>query len=293
MASLITVTNWRLDRSPDGAATLWFDQPGRSDNALNGAALGELDAVLTEVESDPEIRALAIRSAKPAGFCAGVDLETILVLHTPEDAETLVLPGSAVLDHLAGLSTPSVAVIHGVCLGAGLELALACRRRVAVASSVPLQIGMPEVEHGLIPFWGGISRLPHLIGPDDGLDLLISGRSIGFLLARSLGIVDRLAAEADPLNPLELAQSARAAERTWSRDDWEAAWNRAHAQVASAPGEFPEAQLHVLNIISIGLAHGPEAAREATQSALAELVFSEGVREAVQALLQRGSSGRH
>ncbi len=144
-------------------------------------------------------------------------------------------------------------MIHGVCQGGGLELALACRRRVALASSVPLQVGSPEVQYGLIPFWGAISRLPQLIGPDDGLDLLVSGRSIGYLLARSLGIVDRLAAEGDGVDTLAFLQSAQSSVRTWPRELWEAAWNRARAQVDSAPGEFPEAQLHVLNVVSIEL----------------------------------------
>jgi enoyl-CoA hydratase/carnithine racemase len=232
-----------------------------------------------------------IRSAKPSGFCAGADIETLLALHTPADAESFVLEGMGVFDRLSSLNKPTMAVIHGVCLGGGLELALACRRRVALASSMPLQVGTPEVQCGLIPFWGAIGRLPHLIGPDDGLDLLVSGRSIGYLLARSLGIVDRLAAEGDALGTLGFLQSAPASARAWSAEDWDAAWNRARAQVESEPGDFPEAQLHVLNIASIELAHGPETAREATCGALTELVLLDEVRGTLQALLDRGAGG--
>ena len=90
--------------------------------------------------------------------------------------------GLAVLDHLSALAVPTLAVIHGACLGGGLELALACRRRVALASAAPIQVGMPEVHFGLIPAWGGISRIPRIVGPDDGLNLLITGRTIGYLL---------------------------------------------------------------------------------------------------------------
>ncbi len=294
MVSSTSVTRWRLERGPDGAATLWFDQPGCDQNLLDPGALFELDAILVEVADESSIRGLAIRSAKPAGFCAGADLAAIVALHTPADAESFALQGMAVLDRLSSLNKPTTAVIHGVCLGGGLELALACRRRVAIASSVPLQVGTPEVQYGLIPFWGAIARLPHLIGPDDGLDLLVSGRSIGYLLARSLGIVDRLAAEGDALDTLGILQSAPACERAWSAEDWDAAWNRARAQVDSATGDFPEAQLHVLNIASIELAHGHETAREATCGALAELVQLDEVRATLQALLDRGAAaGSH
>ena len=190
--------------------TLWFDQPGRSHNVLNEAAFDELDARLVELEDDGSVRGLVIRSAKPAGFCAGVDLERVLSLHTSAEAEAFVRRGLAVFDRLSALAVPTLAVIHGACLGGGLELALACRRRVALASSAPIQLGMPEVHFGLIPAWGGISRIPHIVGPDDGLNLLITGRTIGYLLARSHGIVDRLASEGDSIESLDLLSSAPA-----------------------------------------------------------------------------------
>ena len=162
---------------------------------------------------DVRVAALVIRSAKPAGFCAGVDLKTILSLQTPAEVEAFVRRGLAVFDHLSALPVPTLAVIHGACLGGGLELALACRRRVALASAAPLQVGMPEVHLGLIPAWGAISQLPRLMGPDDGLNLLITGRSIGYLLARSHGIVDRLAAEGD-LDRIARPARVRSRDRT-------------------------------------------------------------------------------
>jgi enoyl-CoA hydratase/carnithine racemase len=292
MVSPTSVSHWRLERGTDGAATLWFDQPGRVHNLLDPLALDELDAVLDDVEGTPSIGGLVIRSAKASGFCAGADLEFLLTLRTPAAVESFALKGMAVFDRIARAPKPVVAMIHGVCQGGGLELALACRRRVALASSVPLQMGSPEVQCGLIPFWGGISRLPHLIGPEDGLDLLVSGRSIGYLRARSLGIVDRLAAEGDAVDTVEFLQSAQSSERTWPRDDWEAVWNRVRAQIDSAPGEFPEAQLHVLNLLSIELAHGVETTREATCGALAELTQLDEVRASVQAVIERGA-GSH
>ena len=166
-----------------------------------------------------------IKSAKPAGFCAGADLQTILSCRTPEECQAFVTHGLRVLEHLSSLSVPTVAVIHGSCLGAGLELALACRRRVALASTAPIQVGVPEVHFGLIPAWGAITQLPRLIGPDDGLDLLITGRTIGYLLARSHGLVDRLASQDDSIESLDVLGTDPAPERTWPKEVWDAAWN--------------------------------------------------------------------
>ena len=91
------------------------------------------------------------------------------------------------------------------------------------------------------------------------MDLLISGRSIGYLQARSLGIVDRLAAEGDSMDALELMESSPRSERTWPKEDWEAAWNLARAQIDEQPGDFPKAQLEILTIFAIDVAHGPDA----------------------------------
>ena len=178
-------------------------------------------------------------------------------------------------------------MIHGACLGGGLELALACRRRVALASAAPIQVGVPEVHFGLIPAWGAITRLPQLIGPDDGFNLLLTGRTVGYLLARSLGFVNRLASEGDAIESLDVLGTEPAAARTFPKEVWEEAWNRAREMIDEQPGEFPEAQLQILTIISIDLAHGHEAARQATVEAMAEIAMSEDVRAALAEIFDR------
>jgi enoyl-CoA hydratase/carnithine racemase len=289
MSHALTEAIWRWTEGPDGIRTLWFDHPGRSQNVLDASALDELDARLVEIDNDASARGLVIRSAKPAGFCAGVDLKKVLSFNTSSEAETFVRHGLAVFDHLSALAVPTLAVIHGTCLGGGLELALACRRRVALASATPIRVGMPEVHFGLIPAWGGITRVPRIVGPDDGLNLLITGRTIGYLLARSHGIVDRLASEGDSIESLDLLSSGGpATERTWPKDAWEEAWNRARETIDEQRSDHPEAQLQVLTIVSIDVAHGPEAAREATVAALAELAVSDVVRDYLTAFFERG-----
>jgi 3-hydroxyacyl-CoA dehydrogenase/enoyl-CoA hydratase/3-hydroxybutyryl-CoA epimerase len=286
MSSAALESIWRWERGAGGIWTLWFDQPGRSQNILDPAALDELQTRLAEAEADRALQALVIRSAKAEGFCAGVDLRAITSCRRAADVEALVHRGWAVFEPLSGLAVPTVAVIHGVCLGGGLELALACRRRIAVASAAPLQMGTPEVHLGLIPAWGAIDQLPRLMGPDDGLELLVSGRPIGYLLARSHGLVDRLASEADLHEAVELVGSTAVQERTWPKEAWQAAWNRQHAQIEEQPGEFPAAQHKILAIAAIDIADGREAARAAVPPALAELALMDRVRQSLGDLLQ-------
>jgi enoyl-CoA hydratase/carnithine racemase len=278
---------WRWEGGAGGIRTLWFDQPGTPQNFLDASALDGLEARLIELENDPSARGLVIRSAKAAGFCAGTDLQTILSCRTPEESQAFASHGLRVFGHLSALSVPTVAVIHGSCLGGGIELALACRRRVALASDEPIRVGVPEVHFGLIPAWGAITQLPRIIGPDDGLTLLISGRTIGYLLARSHGFVDRLASQGDSIESLDVLGNDPAAERNWPKEVWEEAWNRARESIDEQPGDFPEAQLRILAIVSIDLAHGREAARQATIEAMGEIAMSEDVRAALAEYFDR------
>ena len=290
MSSPARGTSWRRDRDERGVSTLWFDQPGRSTNVLDRTTLDELESHLTAVEADPSIRALMIRSGKPGGFSAGADLKTILACRSTAEVQEFLLRALAVLDHLEAIPVTTVAVIHGICLGGGLELALACRHRVAFASAVPLQVGLPEVHLGLVPAWGGITRLPRLIGPEDGIDLLVTGRSIGYLRARSLGLVDRLAAEENLPETLDFSGAEPRHERTFARETWEHALEKARARLEEQPGEHPEAQERVLSLVATDLAQGPAAVRQAAVTAFAELAMSDDVREAITSFFQRGRS---
>ncbi len=293
MSSATSETSWRWEQPPGGVWTLWFDQPGRTQNILDHAALDELDAQVKLIASDSSIKGLLIRSAKPAGFCAGADLKTIRACQTAADVESYARKGLAVFDQLSALAIPTVAVVHGVCLGGGLELALACQRRVGLASSVPLQIGTPEVQLGLIPGWGAITRLPRLIGPENALDLLITGRSLGYLQARTVGLVDRLAAEGDSLDDLRLMEPAPAPKATWSREIWDAAWTHARQKIDDQPGEFPETQFEILSIYAIDAAHGPEDAEKATVKAFCEMALTEDVKAALAAFFRPERADAH
>lgn len=181
---------FKLEVDPQGIAWLTFDQHGSSVNVLNEATLRELDDHLDALELDPAIHALVIRSAKDKVFVAGADLKAIRNL-PPSGVNAMIELGQAVFSRLAALPLPKVAAIHGACVGGGFELALACDARVA-SDDDATRIGLPETQLGLIPAWGGSTRLPRLIGLPKALDLILSGKLVKASQALRLGMVDRL-----------------------------------------------------------------------------------------------------
>ncbi|HZR70404.1 MAG TPA: 3-hydroxyacyl-CoA dehydrogenase NAD-binding domain-containing protein, partial [Burkholderiales bacterium] len=180
--------HWKLETDRDKLAWLSFDKQGASTNTLSQEALAELDAALEEVRSLAP-RGLVIRSAKASGFIAGADVEEFTRIESPQDALALVRRGWDTFNKLAALPFPTVALIDGFCMGGGLELALACRYRIAV-DQPGTRLALPEVMLGILPGWGGVKRLPRLVGPMAALDMLMTGRSVDARRARRMGLVD-------------------------------------------------------------------------------------------------------
>ena len=168
MTSTASPAHWRLDIDADGVAWLAFDRQGGSANTLGRAVMEQLDARLAEIES-ARPRAVVVVSAKESGFIAGADITEFTGLSAEQQAYELVRAGQGVLDRLEALPCPTVAAIHGFALGGGLELALACRYRVA-ADDDRLTLGLPEVMLGIRPGFGGTVRTPRLIGAPAALD---------------------------------------------------------------------------------------------------------------------------
>ena len=280
-------TTWRPETSPDGIVTLWFDAPGRSQNVLDAAAFDELDECLERIEGDPSTHGVLIRSAKPAGFCAGADLKTIQNCTSAGELASYLTRGMDVLNRLAGLKIPTTAVVHGVCLGGGLELALACRNRAALASVAALQIGSPEVQLGLIPAWGAMVRLARLIAPRDALSLVLTGNPIGFLQAKSQGLVDRLVSQEEQDRIAETLQIKPRQTRTLDRATWNQELEFAAAKAEDQPADFPEAQQEIMNVVELDLDQGPEAAITAAIERCAELGVRPVTRHAIAAFFER------
>ena len=183
-------SHWSWSVDADGIGWLGADRAGASTNTLSRAVMTALDARLAEIERAPP-RGVVVFSAKPNGFVAGADISEFTALATREQAFELIRAGQGVLERLERLPCPTVAAIHGFALGGGLEVALACRYRVA-ADEDKLSLGLPEVQLGLHPGFGGTVRAPRLIGVRAALDLMLTGKPLRARRALELGLVDRL-----------------------------------------------------------------------------------------------------
>ncbi|WP_313622668.1 3-hydroxyacyl-CoA dehydrogenase NAD-binding domain-containing protein [Achromobacter sp.] len=188
MTTLDTLSHWRLDREPDGLAWLTFDRAGSAVNALSADTMSELVVVLDALDAEPP-KGLIIQSGKTTGFIVGADVNEFASLDTPEQGRALVSRGWNLMNRLAAVRYPTLALIQGHCLGGGLELALACRYRL-VADQPGTSLALPEVMLGIFPGWGGMLRLPQVIGAPAALDMMLTGRAADARRAASLGLAD-------------------------------------------------------------------------------------------------------
>jgi 3-hydroxyacyl-CoA dehydrogenase / enoyl-CoA hydratase / 3-hydroxybutyryl-CoA epimerase len=183
--------HWKLKRDADDVLWLLFDKAGASANTLSQDVMLELDDVLAKVESEGG-KGLVLRSAKPAGFIAGADVNELRAAKSAGEVEAFLTRAHAVVDRLDRLKLPTVAVIHGYCLGGGLEVALACDYRIATEDA---SLGFPEVLLGLHPGLGGTVRAPRLINPLEAMTMMLTGRPARAKRAKSLGLVDAVTQE--------------------------------------------------------------------------------------------------
>ncbi len=143
----------------DGVARVLFDLPGEPINKITAGVREELDPLLNQLRGDRNVTAVLLMSAKPDTFIAGADIDEFVRLRSSDEALQLIRSGQQLVNRLEQLDKPVVAAIHGACLGAGLETALACAYRVATDHR-KTQLGLPEVSLGIIPAAGGCQRLP-------------------------------------------------------------------------------------------------------------------------------------
>ncbi len=175
-------------------AHLVMDDPARKVNVLDEPAIADLEAALAELEGRGDLGGVILRSGKAGSFIAGADVNAIGAITDPEVVRTLVRRGQQAFQRLAQLPVPTVAAIEGVCLGGGLEIALACDSRVAAEEKA--QIGLPEVMLGILPGFGGTTRLPRLVGLAAALDLILTSRTLDAKRAEKLGLVAKAAPSA-------------------------------------------------------------------------------------------------
>ncbi|WP_441240613.1 3-hydroxyacyl-CoA dehydrogenase NAD-binding domain-containing protein [Tardiphaga sp. 768_D3_N2_1] len=183
--------HFKLTRDADGIAWLLFDRADASANTLSAVVLEEFDQVLNALEAQRPT-GIVVRSAKTSGFIAGADVNEFRGASDPLEVETQIGRAHAVIDRFEALKIPTVAVIHGFCLGGGLEVALACQMRIAIDGA---RFGFPEVMLGLHPGLGGTARFTHLVNPMQAMPLMLTGKTIDARQAKAIGLVDAVTEE--------------------------------------------------------------------------------------------------
>ncbi|CAN5354630.1 fatty acid oxidation complex subunit alpha FadJ [soil metagenome] len=259
--------NVRIEKDSDNIATLWLDAPGKSVNTLNRAMWADLDAAISELENSKP-SGVIIGSAKNRTFIAGADLFEMRDMDRPA-LEKYLLDGQLILNRIAKLSCPTVAAINGDALGGGLEVALACKHRVAVDEVGT--IGLPETKLGLVPGWGGTVRLPRLLGLREALLMLTNGKTISPREAQRMGLIDEAASQ----EHLPSAARKRLRERPRPRIEAKPEDAQVFADVerdvrAKTRGQYP-AQLRVIEVARAGWENGVEAGLAAELKALCDL----------------------
>ncbi|RLJ18424.1 crotonase [bacterium endosymbiont of Escarpia laminata] len=185
--------HWKLERTPDGIGWLHFDHADSPVNILSTEAFEQFDSILAEIEADP-LKGLIILSDKKSGFIAGADVKNFRKAQQPDQVEAHIHHVHRIFQRLEDLACPTLALIHGFCLGGGLELALACDYRIA-RDDEGTRLSFPEVRLGIFPGYGGSVRSVRLLGPIPAMKFMLGGRSISGRSAKRLGLVDQTAPE--------------------------------------------------------------------------------------------------
>lgn len=181
-------------REEEGVGFIEFDQPDSPVNVLNFETITKLDGLLDEVAQRDDLNALVFVSAKPGIFIAGADIKEIEKITEPADGQKKAEAGQFLINKIEDLSFPTVAVINGAALGGGCELALGCQYRLATFDE-KVKIGLPEVNLGFVPGFGGTYRLPRLVGLTEGISMILAGKPVDGQKALRIGLVDRLLPE--------------------------------------------------------------------------------------------------
>ena len=284
----------------DGVMTVLFDQPGKSVNTIAWQMLLDLQEVIAVVERDKP-KGLIFASAKPACFIAGGDLFEMRKMIGDRDSMTrFLVDGQALWNRIEKLPMPTCAAINGDCLGGGYELALACTYRVA-ADDGSINIGLPEVKVGILPGWGGTTRLPRLVGLRKCLPLILTGKALPPKKAKKSGLIDEtvrpeaLLAAAKRLvlkgtgKPRRLSFIDRSLTFGAARN---LVLNKAMKQtLEQTNGNYPAA-IKVLEIIRAGLDGGFQAGLDAERKSLRELMDSDSCHNLMRLFFLRQGAKR-
>ena len=188
----------------DGVATIWIDQPDKRINTISHDTLDAIEQALNAIDQEPQVRATVFISGKKDSFIAGADINMLKELKDPSDVRALTFRAHDLLQRVKDSPKPSVAAINGACMGGGLEMTLGCDYRIATTHS-KTKMALPEVQLGILPSGGGTQYLPRLVGIQQALQMMLTGKNIYPKKAKRIGLVDAL------IHPPGLHQAAQRA----------------------------------------------------------------------------------
>lgn len=280
----------RSEVTADAIAVLTFDRPDSAANIFDRATLEELNAHLDAIERDSTLRGVVLASAKPGIFIAGADLHSLST--APMNAlREMVEFGQRVFSRLAALPLPTAAAIHGACLGGGFEVCLACDFRFATPDKAT-KLGLPEVQLGILPAWGGSTRLPRLIGLPKALGLILAGKTVASKQALKLGMVDDLVPH-ESLLTVALAKVAKAGRKPHRSTPlaMKATNNLLAANLISmwtqpklfkkTRGHYP-AVLKALEVLTLGVGRSEERSLKLEADAICQLAQTEAAKNLIR-----------
>lgn len=268
-------------------AVLWLDRQAKTVNTISPGFLDALEAAFEHIERDEAVRAAVLISRKENNFVAGADLDVLGEAATPEEAASMSRRGHLLIRRAAAMRKPIVAAIHGPALGGGLELALACDYRVA-SREAPTRFGLPEVQLGLLPGGGGTQLLPRLVGLQEGLGMMLTGRNVYPKKAKRIGLVDLLthrfglleaalgaardlaAGTLEPERKHDLAERVLEATPIGRRVIYKKALEQVEKETR---GNFPAPPL-IVECVRLGMEEGRERGFEAESRYFGQLVFT-------------------
>ena len=290
-----------------GIVTLELDDPRASVNTLSEDTLAAFGDALDVLDGYDALAGLVFTSGKPDSFIVGADLGMLQAFEMPAEARQLSRTAHALGRRVRALPVPTVAALHGPVMGGGLELALNCDARLASTADTT-KMALPEVQLGLLPGGGGTQLLPRLVGLQQALALLLTGKNVYPEKARRIGLVDAL------IHPPGLTAAAQRAARQMARGDWrpereDASWGdrllegnpvsrriiyrQARTRTEQRTrGNYP-APPRLLDAVRTGLEEGLEAGLDAEQRHFGDLVFTPESQALVSLFFAKRSAETH
>ncbi len=186
-------TQFITSKIEDGVATVTINHPPA--NSLNSAVMGELEQTFKDLDANDQAKVVVFTGGGNF-FITGADIKEIAAIGSGKQGKELAAKGQSIFNVIESLSKPVIAAINGMCLGGGLELAMACHMRVA---SERARFGQPEINLGIIPGFGGTQRLPRLVGNPKAAELILTGDMINAQEAKSIGLVNKVVPDAEVL----------------------------------------------------------------------------------------------